>query len=222
MDSNNFLSAKQAKVYNAIKKRIKAKRYKPGDKLIENDLADQLNVSRTSIRAAYKFLAQEGYIKLVPNQGAYIADFTSEEIWEFFLIRESLEKLATKLAVNKISEEKLIEYKKAFIEAEKSGNRYDILEIGDDFHQYIIDVGSGKRLKELIELLQVPILLIRNISETAPGRIYKSFQEHKDILDAMIRGDEEEATRLVGEHIVSTRNGTMNMLLQQGNLEKQG
>ena len=77
---------------------------KPGEWLKENDLADELLVSRTPVREAIRKLEQEGYVVTVPRRGAYVASVSIRDINEIFEIRAALEVLACELAAERITE----------------------------------------------------------------------------------------------------------------------
>jgi len=88
-----------------IKKNIIIGTIKPGTKLLEGKIAEQMGVSRTPIREAIKGLAAEGFVKINPNQGVVVNNASIEDIQEVLQIRRILEGLATSIAAEKISQE---------------------------------------------------------------------------------------------------------------------
>src|SRR5512138_1774184 len=93
--------------YQELKRIILERQILPGGKLNEGDLAQALGISRTPIREAINRLEKEGLVKIVPQKGAYVVQFTEADIYELFLIRENLEGLAAYLAATRISEKDL-------------------------------------------------------------------------------------------------------------------
>ncbi len=94
-------------VYQQLRHRIITKQLRPGQRLPEVALASQFEVSRTPVREALRRLASEGLVLLIPNSGARVSSPTRSEIEDAYAVREYLESLAVKLAVNTISESQL-------------------------------------------------------------------------------------------------------------------
>src|SRR6056297_804513 len=92
-------------VYESLKESILNGSLKPGEKLMESRIAEDLGVSRTPVREAIRKLEKEKYVKMIPRKGAYVEDLTMEDILEVLEIRIVLEGLASKLAARNISDE---------------------------------------------------------------------------------------------------------------------
>src|SRR5574342_1416920 len=103
-EENNLLSIREH-AYLFLKEMILEGELKSGDRLIERELAERLNISRTPIREALFRLESQGFVKTVPRKGVIVADISEKEIIEVFTILSSLEVLAAKLAVQKLDDE---------------------------------------------------------------------------------------------------------------------
>ena len=89
-DLGEVLSIKQL-VYNRLKARIISGELKPGSRLLEAELAEQMNISRAPIREAFNMLEKDGFTKIIPRRGAIVSEITEEDIfaiWEFRLLLE--------------------------------------------------------------------------------------------------------------------------------------
>ncbi|MFL6559239.1 MAG: GntR family transcriptional regulator, partial [Bacillus sp. (in: firmicutes)] len=116
------------RVFIHIKDLILEGEFKTGDRLVERELAERLNISRTPIREALFRLESQGFVKTVPRKGVIVADISEKEIIEVFTILSSLEVLAAKLAAQKLDDEtksKFVEYSKKVEDCLKNKNDDD-------------------------------------------------------------------------------------------------
>src|SRR5512147_1509818 len=102
-----------SQAYQELKRIILQRQVPPGAKLNEGELARALGISRTPIREAINRLEKEGLVKIIPQRGAYVVQFTEKDVYELFLIRENLEGLAAYLAATKVSEKDLAKLESA-------------------------------------------------------------------------------------------------------------
>ena len=186
----------------------------PGEALIETDLANRLEISRTPVREALHQLAQEGLVEMIPRRGAFVRRITLQDIEELFVIREAIEGIAARLATTKADLEKLQEFEDRFKTADKELNeeiRRDLYEsVGDSFHDYIFMVCGNTRIKEIIETYKILLQKERKIAASIPGRIEQSAREHRAVLEAMQQRNPDLAERRMRQHIV----GTLNTILE--------
>src|SRR5512139_3162319 len=92
-----------SRAYQELRRIILEGQVGPGKKLNEGELAKALGISRTPIREAINRLEKEGLVEIFPQRGAFVVQFTEEDVYELFLIRENLEGLAARLATGKIT-----------------------------------------------------------------------------------------------------------------------
>jgi len=112
-DLGNHLSLKD-RVYQNIKFQIINNNLKPGIRLLEEEIAKAMNISRAPIREAFNRLEKEGFVTIIPRKGAAVSNITTQMIEDIFEIRENLESLAINNSLGKISMENL----------EKIGNNF--------------------------------------------------------------------------------------------------
>jgi DNA-binding GntR family transcriptional regulator len=198
--------------YQELKRIILERQIPPGGKLNEGNLAQALGISRTPIREAINRLEKEGLVKIIPQRGAYVVQFTEEDVSELFLIRENLEGLAAYLAATKMSEKDLSKLE-SFIEGftepfdEKEIRRYAREDF--KFHQAIVQFSGAQRLINLISTLHDYIRIFRLTTMGVSGRMKISIEEHRELLAAFRENNQEEAEKKMRGHIRHVRDGVM-------------
>ena len=108
----------RGRVYSKIRADILEGRYKNNDELRELAIGEELGVSRTPVREAFRQLELEGLIRIVPNKGAYVTGITAKDVKDIYMIRSKLEGLAARWAVDNITNEH-----RKIMEAIKSGDK---------------------------------------------------------------------------------------------------
>jgi DNA-binding GntR family transcriptional regulator len=194
----------EAKVYGELQDAILQGAFKPGEALTENALSEKLGVSRTPVRGALSRLSEEGLVELVPNRGAVVIGITAEDIVDIYRIRMRMEGLASAMAAEKITEEDkqtLIESVELSEFYEKKNDAEHIKELDTAFHKTIFKASGNRTLERILSDLHRNTKAYRRISLAAPGRLEHSTLEHRQILDAILNGDTEEADRLTSLHI---------------------
>ncbi|HER24593.1 MAG TPA: GntR family transcriptional regulator [Candidatus Atribacteria bacterium] len=192
------------KVYQVLKTEIIKGSLKPGTKLLENKMAEQLGVSRTPLREALKELAAEGFVKMTPNQGMMVSRFSIKDIQEVLQIRSILEGLAARLAAELIKKEEIKELEKYLKKMEFYTNKDDVLsfsEMDAEFHELILDICRNNRLIRLRKNISDHTHRYRIRSLGIPERLKYSLKEHQEIIEALKRKNPKQADRLSQKHI---------------------
>ena len=114
------------KIYKILKYQILEGEFKPGTRLSEVKLAEQMGVSRTPIREAIKCLAVERFVKTIPGYGTVVNGISIKDLKEVLQVRGVLEGLAAKLAIEKISEENIVQLRKILEEMELLSNKKNL------------------------------------------------------------------------------------------------
>lgn len=180
-------------------------RYAPGQRLIEADLTREMGVSRGPLREAFRRLAAEGLLEIVPNRGAFVRRLSFREMTELFQIRTALEALAVRSAALAIDEDGNRARFEAAIapiwnEAPRlSGAAYH--EENRLFHQAIFDICGNIQLTELARQLQLPLIMLQ-LSGVMTGDMYAdSVLEHREIAQAILNGDPDASERALRRHL---------------------
>ena len=112
VNMNEYLPLRDV-VFNTLRQAILRGELKPGERLMEIQLANKLGVSRTPIREAIRKLELEGLVLMIPRKGAEVAEITEKNMRDVLEVRKALEELAVQLACEKITAEEIDEMKKA-------------------------------------------------------------------------------------------------------------
>jgi DNA-binding GntR family transcriptional regulator len=201
---NRRLSTKDY-VYFEIKKRIIESVLKPDQSINEENLAAELEISRTPIREALQRLEIEELIIRQRNGRLRVAPITTQEVKEIFQIRSLLEGLVTREATIKATEsdiEKLQYYTQRIIEAAENDQRKEIVDYGSEVHSYLYQISANKTAMKILNQLNDHISRYRRLGPTGSNvRGKKAAQEHKELFEAIAKKDHKKAELLMREHI---------------------
>ena len=195
--------------YDIIKNMIILREIEPGKKINEEHIAKEIQVSRTPIREALCRLQNEGIVKIIPRRGAFVCDLTETNVREILLIREVLEGLVVRLAVENMDSKTLEKLKKALEkvstipEEDRDLIKYTRSEV--DFHALLLGASNNQMLKNMMEIVNAHLQIIRLRTVVIPERAQKTVREHRQILEAIEKGDADSAEELMRKHVRSVR-----------------
>jgi len=195
-------------VYEEIRGAIVDLRLEPGAPLREAAIATQLGVSKTPVREALGRLEQEGLVEATSFKGAVVTDYSERDLQEIYELRELLEGVAVRAAATEADDATLaalhevIERSRAARDAEDLALLAELL---GRFDQIIFEQVENARIRNLIETLRAHLTRIGKLTEEIPGRVEASVEEHAAIVEAIARGDADEAERAMRVHIASVR-----------------
>lgn len=212
------------KVYRILKKEIIKGSFKPGDKVLEGKIAEQMGISRTPVREAICVLAAEGFVILSPNQGVVVRSVSAENIREVLQIHSVLEGLAARLSCEVINEEDLKELENCVNKMEKLANKKDsstYSEVDLKFHELILNICRNKQLIQMRKNISDQAQRYRISSLSIPRRLKESLKEHQKILEAFKTKDPKKADSTSQKHIQNAlKNILANVIKEQENSHK--
>jgi DNA-binding GntR family transcriptional regulator len=191
------------KVYRQLKSMILDQKLKPGDKIYQEKLAEELGISRTPLVGALKKLEQERLVKAVPRRGFFVRRFSKHEMIRIFELREVLEGLAARRATTNSSESEIQRFREFFKGVKVSTKGKGVERYAEEdrrFHNYLVERGGDELLSSILETYSIVTFsylggfragLVRPPTET--------IHEHQAIIRAITRRDPkkaEEAARL--------------------------
>ncbi|WP_425092536.1 GntR family transcriptional regulator [Tropicimonas sp. S265A] len=191
----------QRDAYDMILEAIDVGVYKPGDRLVESDLADRFGVSRTPIREALQRLETQSLLAR-DGRSLIVASLDHNEMAELYVVRAELEGLAARLAARHAAVEEI----KVLAEMVKD----DVALLGDSaamaranrrFHKQIHLASHNRFLVQQLDLVYRSMALMATTSLAAQGRGEKALEEHRAIVDAISKRDEEAAYSALKAHI---------------------
>lgn len=191
-------------VYKQIKKMILNKELKPGEKILQEKIAEQLGISRTPLARALMLLENDFLVTSIPRRGVYVREFDLKEMIDIFDCREAIEGMAARTLANERSVEAVTQLRNCFI---KYKNAKEIDEIAyaksdDEFHKNLVRLTNNQPLDRIYVFGSIhekvkDVGLVRSPSET--------LSEHFRIIDAIEEGDADKAELLTREHIHKSR-----------------
>lgn len=216
---NEYLPLRDV-VFNTLRQAILRGELKPGERLMEIQLANKLGVSRTPIREAIRKLELEGLVLMIPRKGAEVADITEKSLKDVLEVRRALEELSVKLTCDRITKEEIKELEQAAENFRKTMKSKDITEIAEAdvrFHDVIYTATKNQKLIQLLNNLHEQMYRYR-IEYLKDEEVYpKLLKEHKEIIERINRGEKEEAARIVCEHIDDQVNAVMDVIRTKQN-----
>jgi DNA-binding GntR family transcriptional regulator len=202
---NEFINNTLAdKIYDILRMRVIRQELQPGARLIDQEIADQLRVSRTPVREAITRLAAEGLVNVTSRRGAHVLSLSDRDIKELYELREALEVLAIELAGSLLKDEDvsalsaiMTEYSKAF----ESDDHLRCFDLDREFHDRLVSMSGNGRLISLYKTFGGNIQVSRWRHCNDSERTKKSIREHLSIVDALAQRDVPQAVGRVREHI---------------------
>ena len=203
VNMNEYLPLRDV-VFNTLRQAILRGELKPGERLMEIQLANKLGVSRTPIREAIRKLELEGLVLMIPRKGAEVAEITEKNMRDVLEVRKALEELAVQLACEKITDEEIEEMKKAAEEFKMILKSKDITEIAEAdvrFHDIIYMATDNQKLIHLLNKLREQMYRYRVEYLKNPDVHEQLIQEHEEIVYHIKRREKVEATAVTCQHI---------------------
>ena len=190
--------------FNKLREDILSGKYQDHEELKEVAIGEELGVSRTPVREAFRQLELEGLIQIVPNKGAYVTGITAKDVKDIYMIRSSLEGMCARLATENITEEQLEELEEnvylASFHASK-GHMEQMTELDNRFHHILYEACDSKMLEKLLQDFHQYVMRIRKKTLSTKERGIASNEEHRQIMEAIKAKNPDEAQRLANMHM---------------------
>lgn len=191
-------------VFKKLRMMILNYELKPGDKIIESEIAKQFGVSRTPIREALHRLEEEGLLTIYPRRYCLVKGITIDSIHEINLIRAKLEPLTASIAAEKLSNDDLLKLEDILKKANTAFEKEDIdlmIQLNDDFHNVIIHTADLPRITKLLENLQDYYMIFRYSYMKKNNLAKRTLEEHQEILDALKTRDRDLVEKVYKNHV---------------------
>jgi DNA-binding GntR family transcriptional regulator len=206
------------KVYRILKKEIIKGSFKPGNKILEFQIAQQMGISRTPVREAIRLLAAEGFVTLSPNQGVVVRMVSAENIRDVLQIHSVLEGLAARLACENIREEEVKEMERLLDKMKRlleKGDSMAYSEVDLKFHELIVNTCQNKRLIQMRRNISDQAQRYRVSSLRVPKRLKESFNEHQKIFQAFVEKNPKRADSLSQKHIQNALKNILQRVIER-------
>jgi phosphonate utilization transcriptional regulator len=196
-------------VQQELEQRILAGDILPGDKLVEQDVATELNVSRGPVREAFRALEQAGLVVTEKNRGVYVRVVSLQEADEIYEVRAGLDELIGRLATERATEADLAELRALVAEMRVAGRAKDVnayYPLNIRFHDRLAQIaGNGTLLSAYRRLINELHLYRRQTLARGADSFHTSTRQHADIVEAVASRDAARAGELLYQHAVKSR-----------------
>ncbi|TDK59195.1 GntR family transcriptional regulator [Bacillus salipaludis] len=204
-------------VTKSLRKAILNGTLKKGDRLIQEEWAERLEVSRMPIREALTQLQMEGLVEMIPHKGAVVTPITKDNIEEIYHTRALLEGLAVEKSLPFLTEDDKKRLKDILIQMEEleisDATNDQYIQLNAAFHETLRKDCPWPRVQKMVETLGIspiaPNLLVDYYCETQ--------REHRMIYEAVLRGDAAELRAAVEFHILRTKNNLIQYMEELNN-----
>lgn len=217
LNMNAYLPLRDV-VFNTLREAILKGELKPGECLMELQLAAKLGVSRTPIREAIRMLEQEGLAVTIPRKGAEVARMTEKDMEDVLEIREALDELAAKIACTRMTEDQLKQLetiKETFVESTRSHDVKRIAEADVSFHDVIYEATGNPKLVSMLNNLREQIYRYR-VEYLKEEKNYPTLiGEHEAIVEALYARNQDEVVRAMHTHIENQASAVKEIIREQ-------
>lgn len=191
-------------IYSELRNQIVSIALKPGAWLSEARIAEQYGVSRTPVREAFKRLAEDGFLEVVPQVGTYVARIGMQAVRDAHFVRETLECRIVELAAERIDDAQRAELARNLRDlelAQHSGDREAHFRADESMHAMLARFAGHEYAWHVIQEAKAQLDRIRHLGLTRPGRPRETVLEHRAIAERVIAGDAKGAVEAMRAHL---------------------
>ena len=196
----------RGRVFHYLRENILSGKYKEGDELKEVAIGEELGVSRTPVREAFRQLELEGLIQIIPNKGAYVTGITQKDVKDIYMIRSLLEGLCARWACEHITKEQMEEMEENIYLAKfhaQKGHLEQLAELDNRFHDILYEACNSKMLEHQLKDFHEYVLRVRKKTLSNVNRGPQSNEEHEQIMEAIKAKDAAKAEKLANMHMIN-------------------
>lgn len=196
----------RGRVFNRLREDILSGKYAEHEELKEMTIGEEMGVSRTPVREAFRQLELEGLIQIIPNKGAYVTGITEKDVKDIYMIRSLLEGLCARWATEHITEEKMEEMEENVYLAEfhaQKGHMEQLAELDNRFHDILYESCNSKILEHQLKDFHQYVLRVRKKTLANVSRGNQSNEEHRSIMEAIRDKNADLAEQLAHQHMIN-------------------
>jgi len=187
---------------------------KPGDRIDQDQVAEDLGVSRLPVREALISLDQEGLIEMLPRRGAFVAPCTRDDVIDHYQLFGQVAGLAAARAVARMSDERVAELVQINERLVSTEDRAEQARLNHEFHRSVNLACDSQRIISMLKLLSRSLPM--PYGKFPPEWLADAGQQHRDILEAFLRRDTLAAQRSMEQHIASSGRHAVDVLERLG------
>jgi DNA-binding GntR family transcriptional regulator len=204
-----------ATAYQLVRDAIATGRLKPGDRVLESELATMFHMSRTPIREAIAALEADGLVSNDGARGRVVTKLDYQSIMELYAVREVLESTAAGLAARNASDMEILALRD-MLEREKEilDDAGKLADHNRRFHEAIYYSSHNRYILKMLEYIQTGMLLLQPAGRTGKERRETALLEHRAIIDAIEARDPAASEAAIRNHVRRAQQARIKLLLQ--------
>jgi DNA-binding GntR family transcriptional regulator len=193
------------RIFKIIEKAILTGTIKPGERIIETDLAKKLGTSKSPVREALRKLEGEGVVQLLPRKGYVVKEIDRKSIDDFFDIMLIVEPATVRMSLRKKQDHVCKELDEFISKMERQLKKRDFdsyLVLNDQFHMYFYQLADNEWATKFSQMLRKQADMLRSLSLFTRNRFTPSMEEHRAIVEAYKKSDESALVKAVENHLI--------------------
>lgn len=197
----------EVKVLENLRAAIQNNELKPGQHLVEEEIARKLGVSRVPVRQAIHILERDGLVVTEPHRGATVVDLSDQDIEEIYGLRTALEMYAIGLAATKAQEKDIDALQSIVDEMRKQASqdaRSDQNHLDLKFHETICELSGNRKLVEAWQRMSAQVRMVLALKNLVYNDAQTIPQGHQRVVDAIRRRDAVAAQQILADHIAAS------------------
>lgn len=200
-------------VYQKLREAIERGELKPGQRVMEVEVAEWLKVSRTPVREALRRLESEGMLALEPRMGLVVASLTRQAMLELYVMREVLEGTAARLCARHASDVEVMELEELVKREERLQGNFEALARHNRlFHEALHRGAHNRYLEKSLSAVNDSMYLLGPSQMLLPERAKSALEEHAELLDAVLKRDGDLAEAVARRHVRSAQQQRLKQL----------
>ena len=188
----------------AIREAILCGQLRPGQHLVESDLAEQMGISRAPIREALRQLETEGLVVSLPHRGTFVTQLSVQDVWEIYTLRAAVEGLAARLMAQNATAEEIAHLEESVAQMEQSAQAGDLELLARQdmaFHEYLCRAAHHNRLLDAWLSMNAQIRTMIDLTNCLYLPAEEIVRCHAEVVDAIRQRQAERAARVISGHI---------------------
>jgi len=192
----------RAQVKEILLARIINHEYKPGDRLVELQIAQEFGISQAPVRESLRELEALGFVESEPYRGTRVRAVTKAELTEIYPVRAALEEVAARVAAQRLAGkvEALAAELAAMHQAAEKGDLYEQVQHDVEFHRLIVEASGNRVLQDVWRSLRIEARTLISALKADIGG-HEIAEMHRPVLEALAEGNAEKAGILLRKHV---------------------
>lgn len=202
--------------YQKLRQAMESGELKPGQRVMEVEIAEWLEVSRTPVREALRRLESEGMLAMEPRNGLVVASISRQAMLELYVMREVLEGTAARLCARNASDIEIMELQELVKREERLGDNSEALARHNRlFHEAVHRGAHNRYLEKSLSAVNDSMWLLGKSQMLLPERAKTAVVEHAELYDAINRRDADGAEEIARRHVQSARRERLKQLFPE-------